>query len=359
MTKRIRRLIFWSLVAIFLLIAPAFSLYALGYFFDSQEFKIIKTGSLYLSSIPKNSQILVDGETIKKTPALIKRLKPGQHQVTLTKDGFKTWQKTLMVYPSQVTEARNVLLVPENPPMILQAGIKNFNQLPFQEQLEEKEIFAQNFLKDSGIIFSALAVGKDNFYFLKEPGLTLFAKNFFSQQPPQQISITNLADCHCDAQQPFLAVSPKEKIALITPNDQLYILNENREFKLLHENVQRIAFSGDGNKLLFLSNNEIWVYYLSPSVEQPLHQAEDKVFLTRFSSPIVAIAWYLNNQNIVFATAEQIKITEIDERDSRNIFDLISLPEAEFLTDFADKKFYLKSADKIFEMEIEKKETFL
>jgi len=114
MSHIIRRLIFYGFCILFVIIAPCILLYAQGYSFDWQKKTLIQTGALYIKSQPKNAIISVNDKIIRKTPCLIKHLKPNQYEVTVKLNGYYSWQKTLRVDSNLVTEAREILLTPQS-----------------------------------------------------------------------------------------------------------------------------------------------------------------------------------------------------------------------------------------------------
>lgn len=120
MTKRTRTILFSTCIVLFLIIAPSMVLYSQGYRFDFDSRKIVQTGGLFFKVWPKSAKIYLDGKLKKKTDflfgsALIENLLPGKYEIQIKKEGFHLWKKTLEVREKQVTELKNVFLIPENP----------------------------------------------------------------------------------------------------------------------------------------------------------------------------------------------------------------------------------------------------
>ncbi len=69
-----------------------------GYWVNS-DFKIERQGLLQISSIPTGADIDIDGESpwLQKTNTS-KVLSSGEHTVTLTKDGYDSWSKTVNIF---------------------------------------------------------------------------------------------------------------------------------------------------------------------------------------------------------------------------------------------------------------------
>lgn len=113
--------------------------------------------------------------------------------------------------------------------------------------------------------------------------------------------------------------------ALIDNKRALYLYNdETRVFEHLADNTINVSFSPDGKKLMYQNNNEIYVYYLKDIRIQPYKNRGDKELITRFSKPILNIAWFsYDNEHIVFSADKIIKLTELDGRGQRNTYDII------------------------------------
>lgn len=120
MTKRTRTVLFFILLALFLVAGPSTVLYSWGYRLDFEKKKITQTGALYFKVWPKSAQIYLDGKLTKRTDfffgaTLIENLLPKKYEVEIKKEGFRSWKKTLQIAEKQVIDAKNVVLIPEKP----------------------------------------------------------------------------------------------------------------------------------------------------------------------------------------------------------------------------------------------------
>ena len=84
-------------------VATLISLYARGYRFNSQKVNLSPNGLLVMKSSPDSAQILINGEVKTATNATIP-IPPGTYDVLVKKDGFKDWQKRLVIQKEIVTE---------------------------------------------------------------------------------------------------------------------------------------------------------------------------------------------------------------------------------------------------------------
>lgn len=233
MSHRLRRLIFYTFLLIFLAITPCILLYAQGYSFDWQKKSLDKTGALYVRSYPKNISVYVDGKARDKTPCLIKRLSPGKYQVTLKAPGFYTWQKTLAISENLVTEAREIIMVPKNPSLELTLLEESINQFSLSSEGKKMIYFNQN---------------KQQIFYLD-------LKNRLQQylyNSPQTIQI--------------MSWSPDNNKVLIKQNDDWQIIDLT-EFKILHLRpagqqslIQKIAWHPfNKNQIFFMQNDQLYL----------------------------------------------------------------------------------------------------
>lgn len=96
------------------------SFYARGYRFDFSSFKFLPNGILVIKSDPTGAQILIDGDLRGATDANLS-LSPGDYEVTIQKNGYLPWQKTLTIQKEIVTQITPFLFktVPSFAPITL------------------------------------------------------------------------------------------------------------------------------------------------------------------------------------------------------------------------------------------------
>lgn len=120
MEKKNRLILFSILTITFIIFAPLITLYSLGWRIDIKNRKISQPGIFYFKVNPKNVQVFLDGKLKKKTDIffgslLIENLISKKYEVTIKKEGFYDWQKTLEIENKKATEAKNIVLIPKDP----------------------------------------------------------------------------------------------------------------------------------------------------------------------------------------------------------------------------------------------------
>lgn len=118
LTKNQRNLSIFILGLIFIISAPIIIFYSFGYRLND-GFTFQKTGGIFIHSKMPNTAVFLEDEYFKDNGLfvrniLIQDLTPNKsYTVRIQKDGYQSWIKELLVYPSIVTESRVLMLSQE------------------------------------------------------------------------------------------------------------------------------------------------------------------------------------------------------------------------------------------------------
>ncbi len=112
-------------VCLILGVAIVLIAYGRGYRFSFSQKSLQPTGLLTVTSEPNGAQILVNGKLKTATNATIS-LSPDWYTVTISKEGFQSWEKKIQVQGEVVARA-DALLLPTNPSLtaITASGVAN------------------------------------------------------------------------------------------------------------------------------------------------------------------------------------------------------------------------------------------
>lgn len=126
MGSRWRAVVYFLFLLGFLISAPVVVLYTAGYRLNVRAGKIVQTGLISVSSVPKGVSVIVDGTPLNAhTPTLVDNVFPGEHRVRLVKDGYSAWEKTLPVSSRTTTFVTNVVLfLTADPELIRPATVR-------------------------------------------------------------------------------------------------------------------------------------------------------------------------------------------------------------------------------------------
>lgn len=125
----------------------------------------------------------------------------------------------------------------------------------------------------------------------------------------------------------------------------LFVYNEKAEtpLKELGNGIVSIQYSDDGKKLLFYTGNEIAVYFNQNWEAQPFRALDSIVQVARFSAPIRNVQWAEDYEHVIFSLGKSIKMIELDNRDRRDLTDLLTLdtPPLQILSRFGADTLYI------------------
>ena len=124
MKFRHRITLLFTFIIIFLVTAPLVVLYTAGYRLNFDTGHLVRTGLFYVTSIPKSANILINDEETETTPGFVQNLIPRDYQITVSKDGYHDWSKTLPIYSNETTFIEDVtLFLDTDPNNIVQADV--------------------------------------------------------------------------------------------------------------------------------------------------------------------------------------------------------------------------------------------
>lgn len=333
MSKKIRLIIFISLVLTYFIAAPILIYYALGYRFNFDTQSVVTTGGFYLKIWPQETTILVDQKAIRQTSIfsneeLIQSLLPKKYNIAVEKNGYFTWDKNLPVENKKITKIENITLIKQTIPF---STVKDSVASFFLSPNDGLILIANDIDLSFSLLDSQSKKVKNSFSIPEVTKNNIDDVSVLSWNQNLKIIYLKLRDgtdkyfsvdySNAGALTPEAIASPKTPEDLVTSgnltlkkqNNNIYLQNTaTMEFEPFYKG-KGIIFSNDKSKFLFFSDHEI----LFAKTDSP----DQKIFLMRFSEVINDCFW-LNNDYIIYNVAGKIKISEIDTRDKINTVDL-------------------------------------
>ena len=338
-----RRLYFWLFIGLFCASAPLTVLYTAGYRWSAQG-GVVKTGTIFVASTPRNALIHVDGKLFSdKTPTVVKTLKPSTYKVRLSLEEHIDWEKSLDVLEGETTFIENVLLfLDEDPTLYLGENVQDAAWSPNRErvawadhQLGWTEIWAspidapsaklisrvervqnpfiswadndtihlstttqETWIQPDGTIVPEPETDEHHNYLEADQGIT----NVFNHES-ELIATLPLSGWEIrDERGPYILLKNTEqhRIALLTTQDEetpLLLLEDAYHAEWLRQDV-----------LLFSDPFSISIY------EPSKHQA---TLITRIGERIHNVQWHPEGGYLFYATDTQVRAIELDDRDGR------------------------------------------
>lgn len=104
MQLKFRKILYFAFILFFLISAPLVVLYTAGYRYNFGSGKIVQTGVISVTTVPRGADIYIDNLRQRdRSPAVIDNVFPGKHEVRLEKRGYTAWSKTLIVQAKETT----------------------------------------------------------------------------------------------------------------------------------------------------------------------------------------------------------------------------------------------------------------
>jgi len=111
MTARIRGFIYLLFLLGFLISAPLVVLYTAGYRYSFGTGRVVQTGVLSATTVPRSASIYIDGNLQSgRTPTVIDNVIPGEHEIRLERAGYSSWKKRLNIQSRSTTFIREATL---------------------------------------------------------------------------------------------------------------------------------------------------------------------------------------------------------------------------------------------------------
>lgn len=114
--QKIRAVLFYLSVFIFVSGLPFILSFALGYKFDKRSFKFTKTGLIVLKTQPPGASVYLDMQLLNdKTPTSINELLPGKYSIKLTLEGHYPYLSQVQVEAGKLVRIEKIILFPIRP----------------------------------------------------------------------------------------------------------------------------------------------------------------------------------------------------------------------------------------------------
>jgi len=341
---------------------------------------------------------------------LVENIFPGKYKIEIKKEGYLPWQKILDVKEKEVTGIKNIILFPENKKFsVLAENLNNFWFFPdkkkiiFQEGDKEawslKSYDLSNNVKSHLIDSSDISAKKSDLLSLEispdskevslkattSEGIKYFQINL-EENPPALTKIkspvvatgTGLVSekfnndiYSLDKEGNFLknnekfsnnplAVKKDAKYVLKISSDYIFLQEDKtlykfnfeiKSFEKLADEVNILKISPGSRALAYLSDYEVWLFFLKDKEGEPIKKTGEKIILLRLSEKIKDFYW-LNEDYLILNVGNVIKVIETDNRGNVQSWDLTSLSDPKmFFNDF-DKKLYVLSDKKLYRSDV-------
>jgi len=115
--NRIPQILIGQLAVTLMIVIVSVSLifYSQGWRINFKNFKIYKTGLVYLMINPTPEKIYIDNKEYGGKNEFYLNLIPGDYNIRITKEGYSEWTENIKISEEMVSSYKNVLLFSKNP----------------------------------------------------------------------------------------------------------------------------------------------------------------------------------------------------------------------------------------------------
>ncbi len=129
-------MLLFSSTVIFLAIAPLIVLYALGYRLNTSAIDPLPVSVLQVESQPSRATVQLNNKGSGQTPQTISNVPPGPATLTVSKEGYQPWEKSVTLEPGRATEFRDIRLFPTKPNLtVIASNIATLTLAPNRQLL--------------------------------------------------------------------------------------------------------------------------------------------------------------------------------------------------------------------------------
>ncbi|MBI4225042.1 MAG: hypothetical protein HY617_01805 [Candidatus Sungbacteria bacterium] len=349
MTLRTRRILFFFLLVVFLVLAPLIVVYSLGLTINFKTKALEQTGSIFIKSKTPQISVFLNGALTKETSffsgsALLTGIAPGAYLIRIEKAGYQPWSRIMTVSPSLVTELRSILLLQNRIDIATSSSLeldmlKNATSSPIKTRLTltKQGVLSERTGKTKLTLAShvrAFDVVNGRIYAITSNGELQRINPVSGETEILDNPVLPLAPPAAGPSVSFLG-SPNGDVALLDGAGNLFLYqNEQAAFATLgRTNIQHPHFDLIGEKILFTKGQELRVLWLEDNRYQPFQKKWTEEQILRLSSPIRDAAWwYGDNAHIAVHTNDGIFLTELDGRGGRSTVEIYPHPVDEILT---------------------------
>lgn len=119
MPSRARRLLSWTFIIAFFLIAPAIIFSTAGYRYNFGTHRLERTGVMLVETRPPGAAVSLNGELQKDdTPARLPSLSPGAYDLRVEKIGYHAWEKSIVVESRSTAFVNQIGLFRQTSPIL-------------------------------------------------------------------------------------------------------------------------------------------------------------------------------------------------------------------------------------------------
>ncbi|MFA6591345.1 MAG: PEGA domain-containing protein [Patescibacteria group bacterium] len=356
MRKTTRQLLFYFFAGAFLISAPLLVLYTAGYRISLNNYRVLETGAIAVSTTPKGASITVNEKTASnKSPTVVQNVLPQTVPVRLTKNGYIPWQDSVKVSPGQTTYVTSILYADETAEAVSTfpgavTAVKSFNgryigviqdktsvdggtEVSLYDVIVKEEKFLTALPKSASSYTLAFSPETSILVILQDgipiTGFTVNAEQVSTDtlrdalQSSAPVKIIdngkNVEVRSSKGTNDLLALLPEGTYEVLTADDEYLVLRDSRK------TITIVSLSGS-NVVTLDVPAQLWAWLpdshllaWSDGIEVNTYDAVNRTrtFLTRQSDLIQSLMWHPTGGAVIFGTASRVTSLDLEGHESR------------------------------------------
>ncbi|KKQ74665.1 MAG: hypothetical protein US94_C0001G0066 [Berkelbacteria bacterium GW2011_GWB1_38_5] len=155
---------FWTILIVsFIFFSALIVLKANGYQLNYKNWNLTKTGMILLDGTPNDALIRVNNKTFTNGfPLKLSNLALARYDINVSKDGYNSWQKDILVNPGMAIAYRDIVLFLQNP-----------------KELNNNNLTSEEIIQEAGDLTSNIKTNKTEI-FIDERIITRFSTNILA-----------------------------------------------------------------------------------------------------------------------------------------------------------------------------------
>lgn len=338
-------------------------LYTAGYRLNFTTFRIQQTGVIALASTPRGATIMLNGINVDtRTPNVIQRLSPGNYTVSLSRDGYRTWEQRVEVSSGSTTYITATLFADTEPELLLETeaidsvGDKSGRfidlLLPLDANTLTQSILRYDTVTHVSRTFATVERTENSAF----TSLSLNANEttLLLSRDDETIGIDATTGIILDADALTLASNPLPGYAFTDngTNTEFREVQTNTLITLLPPGLYSVTFANNERAMFVDSRGRTYLFTRStntvtqiPFPSTLVDESDDKslfvgsdgneidvfhpatgssTLLTRQSETIIGLNWHTDNQSVLYATPRSIFAVAQEQHETREITELVS-----------------------------------
>lgn len=283
-----RRIAFWFFTALFLVIGAYLTIKMLGYVIDTKHFRLTKAAGIYVKFTPRDAALFLDGEKYPGTSGFLSNdiyvpgLAPGNHTVTLSKDGYYEWKKEFTLESGKVASSKDIILWPKK--LIPETSTTNVAAFwitkdgPLIKSVNGGLFFAGMNIKGRDVVISnsdsQFVVTRDanTYYFIDLDNASTFVNVVatFNELRHTQLNLSGTTRIREIISHPFIRTT-----LIVTTNSAIYLLDiKKMEIEKIFATDKLVAYAVSDDSLFAVDAKGVLTatnLILRSKSEYPLH----------------------------------------------------------------------------------------